>query len=129
MLAAGVTSAILVMQWGLRHLDLARGKTLAAQILQSEVERLRMMNWDLIVALPAEAEVPLSASFSSDAELAGRFRLLRSVAADPARPDLVRLLTVRVLWSTNDGRARENSLRATYVRQGLNDYLYTLAQP
>lgn len=126
-LAAAITTSIGVIQWGLRHLDLARGTTLAAQILQSEIERLRMMGWSSITALPAEATVPLSNAFSSDATIAQGFTLTRRVDSDALRTD-VRLITVTVTWKTTDGLAHSRSFRATYAMNGLYDYFFTLAK-
>jgi len=127
-LAAAITTSIGVIQWGLRHLDLARGTTLAAQILQSEIERLRMMGWSSIIALPAETAVPLSNAFATDSALAERFTLTRNVAPDAARPDDIRLITVTVQWTTTDGKPHTRSFRATYAREGMYDYFYTLAR-
>lgn len=127
-LAAALTTSIGVIQWGLRHLDLARGTTLAAQILQSEIERLRMMGWSSIIALPAETAVPLSNAFATDSALAERFRLTRAVAPDAARPDDIRVITVTVEWTTTDGKPHTRSFRATYAREGMYDYFYTLAR-
>jgi hypothetical protein len=128
-LAAAITTSIGVIQWGMRHLDLARGTTLAAQILQSEIERIRMMGWDRILALPAEATVPLREAFSSESGIAQGFTLTRSVAPDNLRPDDLRRITVTVRWTTTDRIAHSRSFRATYAKNGINDYYYTLSNP
>jgi Tfp pilus assembly protein PilV len=128
-LAAAITTSIGVIQWGMRHLDLARGTTLAAQILQSEIERIRMMGWEKITAIPREATVPLSSAFSSDATIAQGFTLTRKVDPDMVRPNDIRRITVTVRWNTTDGIAHSRSFIATYVRLGINDYFYTLSNP
>lgn len=127
-LAAAITTSIGVIQWGLRHLDLARGTTLAAQILQSEIERIRMMGWQSITGLPPEATVPLSSAFSSDATIAQGFTLTRTVTTDALRTD-VRLITVTVQWKTTDGLAHSRRFHATYAQNGINDYFYTKVIP
>jgi len=94
-----------VIQWGLRHLDLARGTTLAAQILQSEIERLRMMGWSSIIALPAETAVPLSNAFATDSALAERFRLTRAVARDTREASAITWHSAQSVTLVVDSRA------------------------
>src|SRR5688500_10362463 len=48
----GIATSIVAMQSGFRHLDLARGTTIASQIIQSEMERIRMMSWTKVSELP-----------------------------------------------------------------------------
>jgi Tfp pilus assembly protein PilV len=128
-MAMGIATSIIAMQTGFRFIDVARDTTLASQILQSEIERIRMMNWGAVSTLPAEATVDLSTMFTSDANLASRFTVVRQMAADGARPADVRLITLRVTWRSYDGRTHTRSFQAKYVKNGLYDYYYTLAGP
>src|SRR5690606_20485777 len=61
----GITSAILVMQSGFRALDTARKTTLASQIMQSEMERIRMLSWSRIQALAAQTAADPSVDFAT----------------------------------------------------------------
>ncbi|WP_158305348.1 hypothetical protein [Opitutus terrae] len=134
-MALGISSALIAMQWGFRHLDVARGNTLASQIMQSEIERLRLFPWekttptgvvDSIIELPASEPVSLASMFSSSAALAARFTVTRTVTADAARAD-VRYVTVTVTWNTSDGQSHTRSSTTMYAKNGLYDYYYTLA--
>lgn len=134
-MALGISSSIIAMQWGFKFLDVARGNTLASQIMQSEIERLRLWPWektsptgvvDSIVELPASEPVSLASVFSSSAALATRFTLTRTVTADAARPD-VRYITVTVNWTTTDGQNHTRSSTTLYAENGLYDYYYTVA--
>src|SRR3954470_18211405 len=64
-LALGITTSITTMQYGMRMVDTARNMTLAGQIMQSEMEILRLQNWSQIAALPASAVVDPSATITS----------------------------------------------------------------
>lgn len=134
-MALGISSSIIALQWGFRFLDVARGTTLASQIMQSEIERLRLWPWektspssviDSIVELPASEEVPLAGMFSASAALEERFTVTRTVTTDATRAD-VRFITVAVTWTTSDGQSHTRSSTTMYARNGLYDYYYTLA--
>jgi Tfp pilus assembly protein PilV len=128
-LAFGIATSIITMQSGYRQIDLARGTTIAAQILQSEMERLRLMSWGLISALPASATFDGATHFSGNPEIAGKFSVTRTVAANATEPTSVKDLTVSVQWKTYDGRPHKRSFTANYAQNGLYDYYYTVAHP
>lgn len=128
-LAMGIATSIIAMQSGFKFLDVARDTTLASQILQSEIERIRMMSWGTVSALPAEETVDLASMFSSDVNLASRFSVTRRVTADETRPAEVRLIVTIVNWRSLDGRLHTRRFEAKYVKNGLYDYYYTLARP
>src|SRR5687767_1372146 len=70
-MAFGIATSIIALQTGFRALDVARDSTLASQIMQSEIERLRLWPWnntstvavDSICELPASETVALTAMF------------------------------------------------------------------
>lgn len=158
-MAMGIATAIIALQTGFKFIDVARDTTLASQILQSEIERLRMMGWTAITALPEKENVPLrdmfttdtststststtdassystspsttlSADSASDASLERRFSVVRLVAKDPDRGDDMRLITLRVTWTSLDGRTHVRTFEAKYAKNGLYDYFYTVARP
>src|ERR1044071_4324040 len=47
----GIATAIVAMQSGFKTIDVARGTTIASQILQSEMERLRLLSWTTMTTL------------------------------------------------------------------------------
>jgi hypothetical protein len=128
-LALGIATSIIALQSGFKFIDVARDTTLASQILQSEIERLRMMSWGTVVALPSSEKVDLSTMFTSDANLANRFTVVREIAKGPSRENDVRLITLRVTWTSLDGRSHTRSFLAKYIKNGLYDYYYTVARP
>ncbi|MSU46151.1 MAG: hypothetical protein EXS42_03250 [Lacunisphaera sp.] len=69
-MAFGIATSIIAMQTGFKAIDLARGTTMASQIIQSEMERLRMMSWTTMTALSTATDtVALTGyAFSSHSE-------------------------------------------------------------
>ncbi len=128
-MAMGIATSIIAMQAGFKHLDLARGTTLSSQIIQSELERIRLMSWTGVTALPASATFDGGTSFSTSSKVVGKFSVTRTVTADAARPTEARDIVVRVTWNGYDGRAHARSFNCTYVKNGLYDYYYTIAHP
>lgn len=128
-LAFGIATSIIALQAGYRQIDLARGTTIAAQIIQSEMERLRMMSWTMIDALPETETFDGSTYFSANPDVAGKYAVTRTVTDDATRPTEVKDLTVSVRWKTYDGRWHQRSFTAIYARNGLYDYYYTIAHP
>ena len=134
-MAFGISTSIIALQTGFKSLDVARDSTLASQIMQSEIERLRLWPWnntstgtvDSICELPASETVSLATMFASNAELAAKFAVTRTVTADGTRPDDVRYITLTVTWKSYDGRTHTRSFTTMYAKNGLYDYYYTLA--
>lgn len=141
-MAFGLATSIIAMQTGFKTVDVARGTTLASQILQSEMERLRLMSWDGINALstvvdstapypagsPAGVEMFDGATyFSSNPSVASKYTITRTVTADSTRPGEVLYIEVSVTWTSFDGRSHTRSFQSMYAKDGLYDYYYTLA--
>jgi Tfp pilus assembly protein PilV len=128
-LAFGIGTAIIAMQLGFRHLDLARGTTIAAQIIQSEMERIRMMSWAGVSTLPATQTFDGALNFTTSSRVAGRFTVTRTRVADATRPTEVAEIGISVVWNTYDGRSHTRSFNSIYTKNGLYDYYYTIAHP
>ena len=138
----GITSAITVIQSGYNALDTARSTTLAAQIMQSEMERLRLLPWSTtsttssgatkpsISALPAEATIDLTSIFPSGAtttQLANRFTVKRTVGDVANRDGEMKSITVTVSWTGINGVSHTRTSTTQYAKNGLYDYYSTKA--
>lgn len=143
-MALGIATSIIAMQQGFKFLDVARGTTLASQIIQSEIERIRMLSWagvstmasatDSVAPIPSGSPAGVemfdgNTYFSGVSSLAGDYIITRTTTLDPARPADVALITVSVQWRTFDQRLQTRRFQMKYVKNGLYDYLYTLARP
>jgi hypothetical protein len=117
-----ITTAITTMQSAFLALDTARGITTAGQILQSEIERMRLKDWAVIDGYAA-GPTPLTVdpAISAHPTVGPRFTLERRVGAIHA--DL-KEITLRVAWRGYDGRAHSRFYRTYYGRNGLYDYFY-----
>jgi Na+-transporting NADH:ubiquinone oxidoreductase subunit NqrC len=126
----GIVTSITALQYGMRSVDTARNMTLAAQIMQSEVEILRLQNWSQISALPASTTVdpstmittgtstPLDATLTN---IAARFTCVREVSDFKTN---MKLITLTVSWTALDGRPRALKFQTRYAKNGLSDYFY-----
>jgi type II secretory pathway pseudopilin PulG len=127
-MAFGIATAILTMMSGFRSIDVARNMTLASQVLQSEMERVRLMSWSDIGTLPAKETVDLSSVFTSDPALANRYSLVRAVTDVTGKTGEMKEILLVVSWENADGRSLSRQFRTYYTKDGLYDYYYTLAR-
>ncbi len=121
-LVFGIVSAIGAMQAGLKAMDRARQTAFATQVLQSEMERLRLKNWTQLEELQAAGA---SATFTPDAAggaQAARFTCTRSIAT---LRDGLKEIVLTAEWRGYDGRPQSLRLLTRYGRHGLNDYIST----
>jgi len=128
-MALGISTSIIAMQRGYKFLDVARGTTLASQIIQSEIERIRMMSWATVTALPATQTFDGATYFSNTAAVQGDYSMTRTMTLDSTRSSDVALITISVTWRTYDGRPQSRRFQTKYMKNGLYDYYYTLARP
>ncbi len=130
-MAFGIATSLIAMQAGYKQIDLARSTTIASQVIQSEMERLRMMSWTGITALQSSNPTQTfdgATYFSSSAKVAGDFTMTRTIADNAAHSD-IKDITVSVTWKGYDGRSHARSFTMIYAQNGLYDYYYTIAHP
>lgn len=121
-MAMGISTSILVIQRGFAMLDTARNITTAGQIMTSQMEQYRMLDWATVSAYPETATtLSLDSIFSGSNTVTTRFALTRSVAT-PATD--IRQITLTITWTGYDGRSISRSMTTYYARYGLHDYIY-----
>jgi hypothetical protein len=120
-LALGITTALMTLQRGMQALDTARHLGLAAQVMQSEFERLRLKNWDQIQSLQDAAvkTVSIAQVANEQAESMACQRSIRDL-----KPDMKEIMLV-CNWKGYDGRAHSVQYITRYGKSGLYDYFYT----
>lgn len=128
-MALGISTTIIAMQTGFKSLDVARDTTLASQIIQSEVERIRLMNWGDITALDEKEVVDISKMFTSSAKITDRFTVVRTKEDLTGYDGEMKQITVYVTWKGYDGRSHQMSMSTYYAKNGLYDFFYTMARP
>ncbi|MBL9201985.1 MAG: hypothetical protein JNL39_15850 [Opitutaceae bacterium] len=120
-LVLGITTAILTLQRGFQALDTARHLTAAAQVMQTELERLRLKSWAQIQSLQDGGDSTVALNGRPDG-LNGTFacaRTIRDLKAD------MKEITLAATWRGYDGREHRVSYVTRYAKSGLYDYFYT----
>ncbi|WP_309387389.1 PulJ/GspJ family protein [Cerasicoccus frondis] len=120
MALAGIifTGAFSGMKTGFDIVEEARDQARVTQLLQSEIERMRTLNWTDISALPAKETIALEGALASTYR--NRYSFIRTIAANGS--DRV-LVTVTASW-TNSGRDRTLTMTTGFAQNGLYDYYY-----
>lgn len=122
----GISTSLVTMQRGFDSIDTARNITLAAQIMQSEMERIRLLNW---ASLPAtDGNVDLTAFFTGNPTLASRFSLARTVDDVAGKVGEMKTITLVVSWTGVTGSPHQRRFVTRYAKDGLYDYYYTIAR-
>lgn len=107
---------------GLRLLEDARHRLRASQIIQSEVERLRTLNWSALQALDTSAAFTPSGEYV--AQFANLYTTARSIeffsSGDQAE------IIIEVDWTNSKGIQSSESFATVFTKGGLSDYLYSI---
>ena len=119
-LVLGITTAIVTLQRGLQALDTARHMTHASQVMQSEMERLRLKSWAQIQALQDAKDTAVTVTAA--AGLSTTFRCTRDIR--DLKTDM-KEITLESVWNGYDGRPHTVRYVTRYGKTGLYDYFYT----
>lgn len=121
-----ITTSITTLQRGFQSIDTARSLVIAGQIMQSEIEKMRVCPWSSTATVTGVADyvantpsITLDPVFTSCDYIADRFTLNRIV--DDPKPGL-RHITLTVSWNSSDGRAMSRTYTTYYARYGLYDF-------
>lgn len=120
-LVLAITTAITTLQHGLQAVDTARGYTYASQVMQSELERLRLKSWTQLQALQDAKDTSVSAATVAGAPTAS-FSCTRTIS--DVKADM-KEITLVSNWRGYDGRAHTARFVTRYGKSGLYDYFYT----
>lgn len=131
-----LTSSLIVVQHGMRALDTARYTTLAGQILQSQMEKLRLLTW---TQLTNATSGPVAyTTFTPDLTATATAQINRfivggtpgkcaqSIVSAPSPFDAtMKIITLTATWNGIDGRPHSLSYITHYGKTGLSDFFYT----
>ena len=119
-MAFAITTSITTMQRAFLSVDAARGVTYAAEMMQSELEKMRMLNWTTVSAYPSTATtVTINSSFTGNASIGNRFTLTRT--ATTVRSGML-MITLTISWRGYDASLHRRSYVTYYGQNGLYDY-------
>ena len=124
-----ITSSLMVLQRGFVAIDNARYTTLAGQILQSQMEKLRLLTWAQLTATTGGP--PQNGTFTPDltptasAQLAN-FTCTQVITNAPAPFDTtMKDITLTAKWKGTDGRFRTLTYYTRYGQNGISDFFFT----
>lgn len=121
-LALALTTSLTAMQSAFLQFDTARNLTIAANILQCEMEKERLLNWTQINN-PSYLPV-IDPSFARNPAIGGRFTLSRTLTAVTGHSGQMMQITLTISWRGYDGRSLTRSYTTNYTQRGLYVCLY-----
>ena len=127
----GISTSIIVLQRGMQAIDTARYTTLAGQILQSQMEKLRLLTWAQLTAPPPSAGSGPGSTFTTDisstvsGQLAQFTSLTQSITDAPSPFTNMKDITLTATWRGSDGRMHSLKYMTRYGRNGISDFFYT----
>jgi Tfp pilus assembly protein PilV len=130
-LALVISTSLVALQRGFVAIDNARYTTLAGQILQSQMEKLRLLTWAQLTADETAGGPPKNGSFTPDIQSTASGQLANftcsQVIADSPSPytGSMKDITLTASWKGSDGRTRTLMYFTRYGQNGLSDFFYT----
>ena len=129
-MALAISSSILVMGRAFNSVDSARCISYASQIMQGELEKMRLTQWGNGTAAgngttgvtsysTTTADLPIAASFTTAGDVGSRMTMTR-IAAN-VHAGMIRV-TLTISWRTFDGHLMSRSYTTYYGQNGLYDF-------
>lgn len=118
-LMVGLGGTVLAVKNSLTSISHARHLGAASQVLQSELERLRLCSWEQLQAIQDSADNTFGAGRNPTFS---QFTCTRHITD---LRDGLKEIAVEAHWGGSTGRAHSARLVTRYARNGLNDYFYT----
>jgi Tfp pilus assembly protein PilV len=136
-----IASSFTALQGYFRMIDVARYSTLSGQILESQMDKLRLLTW---TQLTDSAHVP-GVYDASGALLSTTTTFTPDLSADQATKDVIAnhfsctqrivpvatggspmvQITLTARWTGSDGHAQSLSYFTRYAQNGISDFFYT----
>ena len=135
-LALAIMSTLVAMGRAFAPLDSARCISYASQIMQSEMEKMRLMSWGTgttagtgalvggavttITAIPtAVTNLPIDTTFTTAGDLGSRMTMTRT--ASDIHTGMIQI-TLKITWTTADRRTLTRTYTTYYGQNGLYDF-------
>ena len=122
-LSLAIATSITTLQRGYANLDSARNLVLAGQIMQTEIEKLRMSDWTTVSAYTDDTDTTMTVDsvFTSNAAIGSRFTLTRRCASPQTG---MKQITFTITWRNFDGRSMSRNYSTYYSQNGLYDFFF-----
>jgi type II secretory pathway pseudopilin PulG len=124
-----ISASLVVLQMSMRAIDSARYTTLAGQVLQSQMEKLRLLKWSQLTVPQAQTYFTQDVSQTATVQL-NRFTTAAGGAATFGQSIVnesatVKVITLTATWRGIDGRSHSLAYTTRYAYHGISDFLYT----
>jgi type II secretory pathway pseudopilin PulG len=126
-----IATSLTVLHYSLQAVDNARYTTLAGQILQSQMEKLRLLTWAQLTDPTYGPSAPGNTSFTPDNSLStpelSHFTACTQTLSDPPAPfaGSMKDITLTATWTDTFGRQHSLSYTTRYGQNGISDFFYT----
>lgn len=124
LLAFAISTSITTLQRAFLNLDTARNLSTAATLLQTEMEKERLLDWATVSN--TSYQPTLDPNHLSNPLIASRFTLSRSAVPLTGTSGKMVQVTLRVTWRNYDGRQLSRSFTTYFTQGGLNEFIITL---
>lgn len=121
-LALVISTSVTTLQRSFLNLDTARNLATASAILQTELEKERLMSWTTV---SSNFQPPLDPIYQGNPDVAGRFALSRSIVFVANHSNQLVQVTLKVTWRTYDRRQVSRTFTTYFTNGGLNDFIYS----
>ena len=118
-LMLGLGGVVMSVKTSLTTISHARHLGAASQIMQSEIERLRLCNWSQLQAVQDSGDRTVTTTDLPAGTGMTCSRTIRDVR------DGLKEIIVEAAWGGLGGRGYSARLVTRYARNGINDYFYT----
>ncbi len=125
-MVTGVAGSLTALTSSLQSIDNARCSSLAAQICQSQIERLRLFKWEDLSAktTPTEGRAVtfnFHISDSNYSSISQRFQDTKEfISVHPTRSDMI-VIKITTTWKDIKGVSHTRSMTTHYLKGGLYD--------
>jgi type II secretory pathway pseudopilin PulG len=129
-MALAIASSLTALQSSYRSIDNARYTTLAGQILQSQMEKLRLLTWTQLTDPTNGPSV--HSNFTPDVSAAvsaqlSHFTSCTQTITDAPAPftGTMKDIALTATWIGTDGRQQSLTYMTRYGQNGISDFFYT----
>lgn len=118
-LMLGLGGTVMTVKSSLETISHSRHLGVASQVMQSEIERLRLRSWDQLQAIQDSGDQTVAVPALADSANLTCTRQIRDLR------DGLKEIVVEARWGGSRERPHTARLVTRYARNGLNDYFYT----
>lgn len=119
-MSLAITAAFGAFFLGMRIIEESRDEIRASQIIQTELEAMRTLNWLDLEKLPVSEAITPKGEFIR--QFSSRFTVTRDVQDVDGRSGAQKYVVLRVAWQTAAGNNQVRYFNTVFTRFGLNDY-------